>query len=211
MRKLATCLLATTLLGACSFTPDLKEQDRQELERYVSLDEAWYRDNLEIDDSPGAQVVTFSTRPGFQARSGMSGTTWNDFFLIGYYDKRQNKRAVQVYASLKHTDRERLAPTRARYGEPPRTSPVEQFAYDTDCGSYGSYASCVYLEVVGFFIAEAELQRLEEILETVPDRGVWKFRLSSPGGRMAGGQISRNEFAALLNSMREYRQGADSQ
>lgn len=201
MRIVLIAALFTIVSGCANHQQKAQDEGR----RYLSITKEEYKSLITIKDDPLETVVVLSTQNGFKQKHGLANVVWNDYFLRGYIDKSSGTKSIQVYAALEHLSGTWLHPYQANYGKPLKTTQLTRIGSDVDCSTSSMYGSCTYHEHVGFTIAEEELNRIEKVIKEDPTNQFWLFKLKTKAGQDISDGFTKNEFAALIEKMNEYK------
>lgn len=198
-------LIIAGFLALISGCANHQQKAQDEIKRYLGISKEEYKALITIKDDPLETIAVLSTQAGFKQKHGLANVVWNDFFLRGYIDKTTGVKSIQVYAALEHISGTWLHPYQANYGKPLKTTPVTKIGSDVDCSASNLYGSCKYLEHVGFTLAQEELIRIEGIIKSDPTNQFWIFKLKTRAGNDIIDGFTKNEFAALIEKMNEYK------
>lgn len=202
-------VIATLMfLSGCTLTNQPTQEDYT---NYLNMSKEEHKKLIDIKDDSLEQSASFNTRSSFQEKFGLLDIVWSDYYLRGFVDKRTNKQTIQLYARLKHLNKQWVFPNYINYGSPLQSTPLIRLGSNVDCKNSDVLNSCTYIEEVAAQIDNNEINRIRNKikLDSHNNTGLstssgWAFKIKTKSGIDYVNFIAPNEFAALFEVMDDY-------
>lgn len=175
-----------------------KEQQKR-LGKLSSLDATHFGNTAKVKDDAFEPNVTITTDLGFKFKGGFTSTVRSDNFVRAIISKSGGRTIWQIYQTVTYTGGWRIFDrVNVKIGDRLITRKLDTISSDVVTCSYGP---CVYSEIVGIPLEEAEVEALAASSST----GLLQFRLKARNGLDWDDDIAIAEIVGAYNKVVDYR------
>jgi hypothetical protein len=211
MKKIILLIASLLLVSGCATKQDL-------LEKLQGSDVAHFKQKTTITTDQFEPTIRIDTQKGFVADNGTMGsllkgigtgaasyskksmTSFVDYFVIAFIDKKTRHIKFHVYSYIKYIDNTWRYYRHVNYGSPIVTAKVDNLESDVNCSGKGY---CEYIEQFTFPVTENELRKaVANFTYNQSKIEFWAFKLKpNSTGESIVGKIVLQEIVALLEEV----------
>lgn len=164
-----------------------------------------WKQKISISDDPLETTVVYSTEGAITDMKNVFTGEAIDTFVRGVKDKQSGIASLQGYIYISMINGSWPRPYQINYGNPLRTSKLNEIGTDVDCSGSRTWGGCRYTYHLTFPVPLAELERLSDAnysLEQMSEN-VWKFRLKFQAYEDFNHVLSVQELLSIYEVMQE--------